>query len=86
MTDADPPRKPRRKRAPGIPNQVPPDIAESFKLADTKWGPAMAALPSDKHRAFVIALYEIPRGMGAQTTAAKMAGFGTDTSTAHSFA
>jgi phage terminase small subunit len=49
------------------------------------WGPAMTAL-DDRRRAFIIALYEIPRGTGAQTRAARMAGFGTAKSSALSMA
>jgi phage terminase small subunit len=55
---------------------------ELLDASDVEWGPAMAALPSDRHRAFVYALYEVRRGYGANVKAAKMAGFGTPTSTA----
>jgi phage terminase small subunit len=81
------PGRPRRKRKAkrGIPNELSPDIIEAFKMTDAQWGPAMAALPSDRYRAFVLALYEIPRGFGAQTKAAKMAGFGTSTTTPDSW-
>ena len=40
----------------------------------------MKALPSDRHRAFVRALYQIKPGHGANVKAAKLAGFGTETS------
>jgi hypothetical protein len=43
----------------------------------------MRALPSDKHRCFVISLYEVERGRGANVQAAKMAGFGTSTTSAN---
>jgi phage terminase small subunit len=74
MTDV----KPRRKGKPGIPNKIPLGLAEA--LTGTKWGPAMAALANDKQRAFVLCLYEVPRGNGAAPAAARMAGFGTSTS------
>ena len=45
----------------------------------------MKALPSDKHRMFVLALYQILPGYGAHVKAAKMAGFGTETSSAKSW-
>jgi hypothetical protein len=51
----------------------------------TEWGPCMKALASDRHRAFVLALYEVPLGYGAQVKAAKRAGFGTSTSSAKSW-
>lgn len=48
-------------------------------------GPAMLALPTDKQRAFVMALYSDdddvpPKGEGLYLFAAKAAGFGTETS------
>jgi phage terminase small subunit len=51
----------------------------------TEWGPHMKALASDKHRMFVLALYQIKPGYGAHVKAAKMAGFGTETSSAKSW-
>jgi hypothetical protein len=45
----------------------------------------MAALRSDRHRAFVLALYQVPPGYGAQVTAAKLAGFGTTATTPQSW-
>jgi hypothetical protein len=45
----------------------------------------MAALRSDRHRAFVLALYQVPPGYGAHVKAAKLAGFGTSTSSAKSW-
>lgn len=53
---------------------------------DAQDGPAMAALPSDRHRAFVRALYQVKPGHGANVKAAKLAGFGSPTSTAGSMA
>jgi hypothetical protein len=53
---------------------------------DAKDGPAMQALPSDRHRAFVRALYQVRPGHGANVKAAKLAGFGTPTSTPQSMA
>src|ERR1700688_2918379 len=72
----------RRKRRRGVPN----DLAEPLPTVEgTEWGPAMKALASDRHRAFVLALYQIKPGYGAHVTAAKMAGFGTSTSSAKSW-
>jgi phage terminase small subunit len=45
----------------------------------------MAALLSDRHRAFVLALYQVKPGYGAHVKAAKLAGFGTSTSSAKSW-
>ena len=70
------------KRARGKPN----DLSEPLPVVDgTEWGPAMKALPSDRHRAFVLALYQIKPGYGAHVAAAKMSGFGTATSSAKSW-
>jgi hypothetical protein len=80
MPMSDQPRKQRKKPTVGTPNKLPADVADAFKMNDAEWGAAMKALPSDRHRAFVLALYEIERGYGAQVKAAKMAGFGTSTS------
>ena len=46
----------------------------------------MKALPTDRHRAFVRALYTVRPGHGARVKAAKLAGFGTPTSTPQSMA
>lgn len=46
----------------------------------------MLALPSDRHRAFVRALYQVKPGHGAFVKAAKLAGFGTATSSPASMA
>ena len=53
---------------------------------DAQDGPAMKALPSDRHRAFVRALYQVKPGHGANVKAARLAGFGTETSTPQSMA
>ena len=81
MTAENPPRE-RRKRPPGVRNK----LAEPLTLPEgTQWGPCMAALRSDKHRAFVLACYSVPLGYGAHVKAAKMAGFGTSTTSAKSW-
>jgi hypothetical protein len=54
---------------------------ELLEPIDAKDGPAMLALPTDRHRAFVRALYTIRPGHGARVKAAKLAGFGCETST-----
>ena len=53
---------------------------------DAQDGPAMKALPTDRHRAFVRAMYQVKPGHGAAVRAAKLAGFGTPTSTPQSMA
>jgi phage terminase small subunit len=65
------------------PGGVPNKLAEPLEPPEgTDWGPCMKALRSDRHRAFVLALYAIRPGYGANVKAAKMAGFGTDRTTA----
>jgi phage terminase small subunit len=81
---APPVVKGARGRVAGRPrNELLPDLLEAVRGSD--WGPAMAAL-DDRRRAFVLALYEIPRGHGAATQAARLAGFGTAQSSALSMA
>ena len=49
-----------------------------------EWGPKMAALPSDKWRNFVVALFESdgpPEGKGRKIWAIERAGFGKDDGT-----
>src|ERR1700736_5277607 len=69
-------RKPRGKRR----ALAPPEPV------DAKDGPAMTALPTDRHRAFVRALYTVRPGHGARVKAAKLAGFGCPTSSPQSMA
>jgi hypothetical protein len=59
---------------------------EPLEPIDAREGPAMKALPSDRHRAFVRALYTVRPGHGAKVKAAKLAGFGTEESSARSMA
>jgi hypothetical protein len=80
---AKPRRARRRKKGKrGVPNKLPEPLAE---VDGVTWGPAMKALPSDRHRAFVLALYQVKPGYGAHVRAAKMSGFGTTTSSAKSW-
>jgi hypothetical protein len=69
-------KRPRGKRR---------DLAP-LEPVDAQDGPAMLALPSDRHRAFVRALYNVRPGHGARVKAAKLAGFGTPTSTPQTMA
>jgi hypothetical protein len=46
----------------------------------------MKALPTDRHRAFVRAMYQVKPGHGAAVRAAKLAGFGTPESSPQSMA
>jgi hypothetical protein len=69
----------RRKRAPRR-------ELEPLEPIDAKDGPKMQALPSDRHRAFVRALYTVRPGHGAAVKAAKIAGFGTAESSPQSMA
>jgi hypothetical protein len=57
-----------------------------LEAIDAQDGPAMKALPSDRHRAFVRALYQVKPGHGANVKAAKLAGFGCENSTPQSMA
>jgi hypothetical protein len=78
----------RRRRKPkrGKPNELSADVVAALAPGDgAAFGPAMSALTSDRHRIFVLSLYEVPRGYGAHVKAAKMAGFGTATSSAKSW-
>jgi hypothetical protein len=76
----------RRKGKRGKSNQLSADVVAALAPGDgAEWGPKMKALPSDRHRIFVLSLYEVPRGYGANVKAAKMAGFGTATSSAKSW-
>jgi hypothetical protein len=59
---------------------------EPLEPIDAKDGPKMQALPSDRHRAFVRALYTVRPGHGAAVKAAKIAGFGTAESSPQSMA
>lgn len=79
MTDQ---AKRRRKPKRGIPNTLAEPLPE---VEGAEWGPAMKALPSDRHRAFVLALYQIKPGYGAHVAAARLAGFGTSTSSTKSW-
>jgi len=76
---AQEPELPKRKRGKRR------DLAPLPAVDGTEWGPCMKALASDKHRMFVLALYQIKPGYGANVKAAKMAGFGTETSSAKSW-
>jgi hypothetical protein len=73
--------KTQRKR-----KQAPRRELEPLEPIDAKDGPKMQALPSDRHRAFVRALYAVKPGHGAAVKAAKLAGFGTTQSSPQSMA
>src|SRR5258708_1293841 len=49
-------------------------------------GPMMKALPTDRHRGFVRALYQVKPGFGAQSKAAKLSGWGQPLSSSASMA
>jgi hypothetical protein len=76
MMDATP-----GKRVKGTRRELAP-----LEPVDAIDGPAMLALPTDRHRAFVRALYQVKPGWGANVKAAKLAGFGTPSSSAQSMA
>jgi hypothetical protein len=57
-----------------------------LEAVDAEDGPKMKALPTDRHRAFIRAMYQVKPGHGAAVRAAKLAGFGTPASTAQSMA
>jgi hypothetical protein len=77
----------RRKQRRGVCNKLDPSLAAALAGDDTgaEWGPAMKALRSDRHRAFVLALYQVPPGYGSYVRAAKLSGFGTSKSSSHSW-
>jgi hypothetical protein len=79
MTEASRPRKPHKW---GIPNKLTEPLVAP---EGTEWGPAMRALPSDRHRLFVMSMYAVPPGHGAGVKAAKAAHFGTTTTTVQSW-
>lgn len=87
MTEAQAARRPKRrkKRRQGRPNVLNPELAALLASPEADFGPAMKALPSDRHRAFVLALYQVKPGYGANVKACKLAGFGTSTTSAHSW-
>jgi phage terminase small subunit len=70
-----------RKRPRGKRRELAP-----LEPVDAQDGPAMKVLPTDRHRAFVRALYTVRPGHGANVRAAKLAGFGSPTSTPQSMA
>jgi phage terminase small subunit len=70
---SNPPKCKRRELAP-------------LEPVDAQDGPAMRALPTDRHRAFVRAMYQVKPGHGAAVRAAKLAGFGTPQSSPQSMA
>lgn len=72
----------RRKYRRGARNKLPGPV---LPPPGTEWGPAMRALPSDRHRQFVISTFEVKPGYGANIRAAKLACFGTSTTTPDSW-
>jgi hypothetical protein len=76
MMDATP-----RKRVKGKRRDLAP-----LDPVDAIDGPMMKALPTDRHRAFVRALYQVKPGFGAQSKAAKLAGWGQPLSSPASMA
>jgi phage terminase small subunit len=73
--------QPPRKRSNGQRREVAP-----LEPVDAIDGPAMLALPTDRHRAFVRALYQVKPGHGSGVKAAKLAGWGSTTSSPASLA
>lgn len=59
-------------------------ILDDGDIADM--GPEMAALPNDKWRAFVLAMFQVAPGRGSLTASARLAGFGTAESTPQTMA
>lgn len=77
MIDRKPRRAGSRRKTRAVLTTVAVDTVE--------WGPAMRAL-NKKQRDFVLALYRVKPGHGAQVRAAKLARYGTPTSSAESLA
>ena len=57
----------------------------AVSVNEPEWGPAMRAL-NEKQRRFVLALYQVKPGYGAQVRAARLAGYGTPSSSPESWA
>jgi hypothetical protein len=76
LLNEKPNRRPKGKRR---------DLAP-LEPVDARDGEKMKALPTDRHRAFVRAMYQVKPGHGAPVRAAKLAGFGTPQSSAQSMA
>jgi hypothetical protein len=76
MMDATPRKQPKGKR-----RELAP-----LEPVDAQDGAAMLALPTDRHRAFVRALYQVKPGHGANVKAAKLAGWGQPLSSPQSMA
>jgi hypothetical protein len=74
--------KRRARKRPKGKRREPPTV-EDIDAVD---GPKMLALPSERHRAFVRALYQVPVGFGFGVKAAKLSGWGCETSSAGSMA
>jgi hypothetical protein len=75
-------KPPRRTKGPnGKRRELAP-----LEPIDAQDGPAMKALPTDRHRAFIRAMYQVKPGHGAAVRAAKLAGFGTPQSSPQSMA
>jgi hypothetical protein len=73
-----------RKRAKAARRELAP--IEPLDPIDAIDGPMMKALPSDRHRAFVRALYQVKPGRGSGVKAAKLSGWGQPLSSAASMA
>jgi hypothetical protein len=69
------------KRTRGIRRELAP-----LEPVDAQDGPAMKNLPTDRHRAFVRALYQVKPGHGSGVKAAKLSGWGQPLSSAASMA
>jgi phage terminase small subunit len=65
---------------------IAPGAAIDADKIDVKDGPKMLTLPTDRHRDFVRALYQVKPGHGSGSKAARLAGFGTPTSSPASVA
>jgi hypothetical protein len=76
MTASSPSKRPKGERRELVP----------LEPVDAQDGAAMKGLPSERHRAFVRALYQVKPGHGMYVRAAKLAGFGSPTSTPQSMA
>lgn len=74
-----------RKRTKDRLHEIAP-IAPAVEALDVKDGPKMLALPTDRHRDFVRALYQVKPGHGSGVKAAKLAEFGTPSSSPQSLA
>jgi hypothetical protein len=81
-TDRDPDTREKRITEPQASAEAASknEAVENLPADVPAWGPKMAALANDRQRRFVCFLFEAPKQNGRLIWAARMAGYGTETS------